>query len=479
MFWMIKKILKYYKDQNKEKKAAIWFSLCNIINKGISLVVIPIYTRILTIEDYGNYSVLLTWLEILIIIATLEISRGHYPVGITKYDKDINNYTFSMLGLSNVITFIFIIIYFLFYNILTKIIFLPIYLFITIAIYLLSYPAYEFWRIQQRFNYNYKLMVLITLSISIITPICSILYVFIFNSGYISVIISRLIVQSIISIAIYIYYFKNATIIQYSKYWKEAFIFNISLIPYFLSATVLNQADRIMIKNIIGAPEAAIYSVAYSISMLLFLINNAIGDSFVPWLYKQLKNKIYNNIDNITNQLLIIVAVFNLLLVLISPEIILLFAPPKYYSAIWIIPPLTSCSFFIFLFQRYINIEVYYGATKITSLLSIFIAIINIILNYIFIKKYGYYSAGYTTMLCYILFAFFHYIASYYISKNNCEQKLIFGYKKTIVIAIGFLLNIFIIMILYPCLVVRYSLFCLLMIIIVYNKKKITQILNN
>ena len=98
----------FYNKLSIEKKSAFWLAICNVINKGISLIIVPIYTRILSQEEYGTYSVFLTWLDLFAIIATLEISRGHYPVGITKHDKDINSYTSSMLGLSSLITVFFI-----------------------------------------------------------------------------------------------------------------------------------------------------------------------------------------------------------------------------------------------------------------------------------------------------------------------------------------------------------------------------------
>ena len=108
-----------------EKKAAIWFALCNIANKGISLIVVPVYTRILTMEDYGTYSVFLSWLDLLTIIVTLSISRGHYPVGISKYEKDIYGYTVSTLSLGSVITVFFIIFFCVFNKTFTTLINLP------------------------------------------------------------------------------------------------------------------------------------------------------------------------------------------------------------------------------------------------------------------------------------------------------------------------------------------------------------------
>lgn len=105
-------------------------------------------------------------------------------------------------------------------------------------------------------------------------------------------------------------------------YWKEAFIFNITLVPYLLSTSILNQADRIMINSMVGAAEAAIYSVAYSVAMLMQLLNNAVSDAFIPWMYRRLKAKEYKVIEPVTNKLLILVAGTNILLILFAPEVI-------------------------------------------------------------------------------------------------------------------------------------------------------------
>ena len=88
------------------------------------------------------------------------------------------------------------------------------------------------------------------------------------------------------------------------------------LIPYFLSTTVLNQADRIMINNMVGSAEAGIYSVAYAIAMLMLLVNTAISDAFVPWMFRRLKNKEYKDIEPVTNKILVLVAAMNILVVL-------------------------------------------------------------------------------------------------------------------------------------------------------------------
>ncbi len=422
------------------------------------MIVVPLYTRLLTTEEYGAYTVFQSWLNIFTIIATLEISRGHYKVGITKYDQDINRYTASVMGLSNIVTLIFIAAYLCAIPFFNKQLGMPTHTVIGMFLYLLVYPAWEFWAIRQRFDYKYKTMVAATLLVAVFSPLVGIISIVFLDMQSEAAIFSKLGIQGLFALIIYICFLKKDYRVYQKKYWKETFVFNITLVPYLLSTTILNQADRIMISRMVGAAEAAIYSVAYSIAMLMQLFNNAVSDAFIPWLYRRLKNKEYNQIEPVTNKLLILVAGINLLLILFAPEIITIFAPSQYKEAVWVIPPIAASVYFMFLFQRYINVEVYYGATTNVSVTSISVAILNVVLNYICIKQWGYFAAGYTTLVSYMLFCIVHYFNLKYICKKECDNQQIFTARYTVILGIAFLILIFVMMLFYEHSVLRFIL---------------------
>ena len=97
----------------------------------------------------------------------------------------------------------------------------------------------------------------------------------------------------------------------YAKFWKHAIRFNIPLIPHYLSQTVLNSADRIMISNMVGDNEAGIYSLAYSVSSIMVIFNSALMQTLNPWIYQKIKAKKFQDIEKVAYISLIIVAVSN------------------------------------------------------------------------------------------------------------------------------------------------------------------------
>ena len=52
----IKTLINKYRELSEGIKASLWFMICNIFQKAVSLITIPIFTRLLTAEEYGSYS---------------------------------------------------------------------------------------------------------------------------------------------------------------------------------------------------------------------------------------------------------------------------------------------------------------------------------------------------------------------------------------------------------------------------------------
>lgn len=202
---------------------------------------------------------------------------------------------------------------------------------------------------------------------------------------------------------------KRGKVFFSKKYWKYALAFNIPLIPHYLSQTVLNSSDRIMISRMVDEGSAGIYSLAYSISMVMMLVVTALSHTIGPWLLQKIKAGKLKDTENIAYISLAVIAAVNLLLIAFAPEAVAIFAPASYREAIYVIPSVTMSVYFVFAYNIFSNVEFYYEKTKFIMFASLISAVTNIVLNYIFIPMFGYYAAGYTTLFCYAVYAAFHY----------------------------------------------------------------------
>lgn len=421
-------MIEKYKKISDPLKASIWFALSNILRKIIVYISMPIFTRIMSTEQYGIYTLYCSWSEIIFLFTTLSISTNVYNKCVIKYKNNIWKFTSSILILPIFASAIFLGIYILLGEWIKKIIQLPMELIILIIIDSIFTPAFNYWAITERFNYRYKKIVFLSLIQTIINPILGfIMVVYIQNSGVMrcmSVVLSN----SIINIPVFFWIlYKGKNIINW-KYWKYVLESTIPLLPHYLSQILLNQMDRIMIGNLCGVNYSAIYGIAYAVAIASLIVNRAINDSFVPWLYNKIAQNEISIVPKIVNGLLIFIAIMDYFVILIGPEIIKILGPKEYYKAVWIIPPVAISAYLLFLYSLFCNIEFYFEVKKYMTIVSIIVAIINYILNNIFIKIFGFIAAGYTTLFCYILFALLHYfVMKKTLYGNNLEK--IYDYR--------------------------------------------------
>lgn len=466
------KVISKYKNLSKMAKASFWFLICSFIQKGISLITTPIFTRIMNPTEYGTYNVFNSWENIISIIITLNLYYGVFTQGLVKFENDSKSFSSSMQGITFVLVLFWTLVYLVFHNFFNDLFSLNMF-YILIMLFMIWITAvFGLWAAEQKVNYNYKKLVIITILASICNPIFSILLMHYFEDKVLARILG-------ISLSYLIFYFwmffsqlQKGEKFYSKKYWKYALYFNIPLIPHYLSQTILNSSDRIMISKMINTSSAGIYGLAYSISLIMTLFNNALSQTLSPWIYKKIKSRKIGDIKKIAYPALIGIALINIILIAFAPEVVSIFAPSEYYDAIWIIPPVAMSAYFMFAYDLFAKFEFYFEKTKLISFATVIGAIVNIVSNYIFIRIFGYIAAGYTTLVCYILYALFHYIFMYKISKKEFNGEIPYETKTILLITFLFLGIGFYFLILYTNIYFRYiSIAFIFMICIIYRRK--------
>lgn len=434
---------------------------------------VPIFTRILTTEQYGVFSVYQSWYNIIAIFATLNLSLGVFYNGMIKYEGDRDRYTSAMQGLSTIITVLLFAIYLSFHTFWNSILQLSTVFIIAMFIELLFVPAYQLWCARQRFDYRYKRMIVATVFIAVFSPLIGVIAVLCTEYKAEARVLSYVGVQVLVGLVLYISNLKKGKALFVKDYWKFALGFNIPLIPHYLSMIILGQSDRIMISRLVGTGEAAVYTVAYNIGLLMQLITNAISNSFNPYTYKAIQQKEYQKIGKNANFLLLLVATASVGIMLLGPEIIRVFAAPAYYEARWVIPPVAVATYFIFCYPLFSNIEFYFEEKKYVACASIIGAIANIVLNAVFIPIFGFIAAGYTTLFCYMLFVICHYIFHKKVIARNIPGVVIYDIKSIALITASLLMAMVLITITYNNNLIRYALVVAMLLVFFIKRNSV------
>lgn len=473
---MLVSVRSKYQSLPKQIKASIWFLLCSFLQKGISMITTPIFTRLLSTSQYGQFNVFNSWLSIVTIVVSLNLCYGVYTQGLIKFDKDRAEYSSSLQGLTLLLVLIWTVIYIFSSSFWNQLFSLTTVQMLSMLLMVWTSSVFNFWAAEQRVVLRYKALVVVTVLVSLAKPIVGMILVVNADDKVTARIVGLALVEVIGYTGMFILQMRRGKRFYSKRFWIHAVLFNLPLVPHYLSQIVLSSADRIMIAKMVSSESAGIYSLAYSLSQIMILFNTALSQTLSPWIYQKIKDKRAHDIAGVAYGALILIATVNIILIAFAPEAVAIFAPKAYYDAKWIIPPVATSVFFMFAYDLLAKFEFYYERTSLIMLASTIGAVLNIVLNYLLIPIFGYYIAGYVTLLCYILYAIFHYIFMNQICRSELgtqpyNTKLLLGITSVfIAISLLFLVS-------YTNVLLRYMLILIIIIIGIVKRKYLMQII--
>lgn len=414
------------KKNKKLISAGIGYIISNYLIKGLSFLTIPIFARLLESYDYGTYNTYIAYESIIYIIIGLAL-HSSFKNAKYKYSENFNKYVSECILLG----IISAVIWFLCLNVLYKCFgyYLKLERWIMNLLLLHSFGSalIQYYNAYVGLYYEYiKFLKLsfINASVNIIVSILLILFVF-NDTKYYGRIIGSAIPVIIIGLYIIIYFFKQSKPKPNKETWKFALLYSLPIIPHGISQVILTQFDRIMISNMVGTTESGIYSFAYNVYTIIQVTGNSLSNVWEPWFFEKMYAKDYDAIKKNGFLLGAFMLVLVVILCLIAPEVILILGTSKYSKSIYCVIPIIIGGYFSFIYILPCEIEYYYEKTKYIAIATSVAAIINIILNYIGIKKFGYIAAAYTTLATYLLYFCFHYFMA-----RKIEGKYIYSSKQ-------------------------------------------------
>lgn len=410
----------------KALKSGIWYTAANFITKSIGFITMPIFTRLLSHNDYGLYSNYAAWLSTFTVFATLNLGASFISARF-DYEKDFDGYISSTLVLSSIVTGIWAFVINLFPGFFVSLTGVDIQYINIMVVYLFLFAAVDMFQTRERYYYGYKMSVAISLFIAITTALLSVFLVVNIENKLFGRIAGSAIPTILIGIILYIVLIKRGKKIDV-KYWGYALPICVPYIPHVLSLSLLNSMDKMMITKICGAEENALYSVAYSCGAVITLLVVSLNTAFSPWLGEKLNDKNYDEIRKVSKYYILIFVFGTCGIMLLTPEVLLIMGGRSYGDAIHVMPPVAFGCVCQFVYTMYVNVEQFSKKTIGMAFASVIAALSNYILNYIFIPIYGYIAAAYTTLASFVILLFIHMLIVRHIGFMNIySTKIIFG----------------------------------------------------
>ena len=425
----------------------------------ISILLLPLYTSILTPSEFGTYDFLVTLAVFLVPLISLLMEESMFRFLIDENTKEGKNKIISHCVIfsivSSIIWALIVGIIMTLINDNNNIIF-PIYLIACIIMSLANAITRGMGKI--------KLFSLSNFICSVLTLVLNILFIAIIKIGVLglllAVILANLITSIFIILKLKIYTYIDFKVID-KKTMKELIVYSIPLVPNNISWAIINISDRLIITSVMGASANGIYAIS---NRFPNMVNTVYGFFHTAWkesASKALKDKMmeeyYNNIYDTVKKFLYAVTIC---LIAIMPIAFPILINTDYNEAYQYIPILAVATYYGNLSGFYGGIFVAFKNTKVIGISTVWGAIINIIINIALIKYIGIYAAVISTLISnYAVYLYRKIKIKQYINLKENSNKTYPILILALIIA-AYYNNTLIINILSLTLAIIYSLYC-------------------
>lgn len=383
-----------------------------------SLISFPVFTRILSVSDYGILDLITATIALTTLFSKLGLQNSiirFYPKFANRQEDNSLDYFYSTIVVSIIVVSFLIYIVFIIINkvIIGDFLGKEVAQYLSFASIIIIFAAVsetlsQFFRAEQRTRlYNF---LLITARYARFT--LSIFFFFFIIKGIYGLLFGRIIAGAGLCIT-FIYLIRKARIISPRYYsfsiFTESILYGLPLIFTELSHIILSFGDRYLIQYFLGPKHLGLYSAGYNFSMCMAVILTVpLRDAIIPlymdiWTRKgETETKMFLSKTFKYYTLVAIPSLFGFILV--SKELLSLLASAR-YTAAYIIVPYVVIGYTIY--GSYSFFASGLMIRKKTLLLSTMLAAsctVNILLNIWLIPKHGLLGAAVATLIAYTVY---------------------------------------------------------------------------
>lgn len=413
---------------NKEKqllKNTAIVTIGKICTQLITFLLLPLYTYVLSTEEYGIVDLLNTLVSLFIPIVTLQIEQGVFRYLIDcREDKEKEK---KVITTSILFMVAQTILYLVIFACASQFIHNSYKYFLAVNL-VANVFANILLQISRGMGDNTKYAIGSFLS-GAVTVILNVIFIVLFKWGaygmLFATLIGNLMCAMYLTISKEIY--KKVSIKLFDKaLLKEILKYSIPLVPNMISWWVVNASDRMIVTAALGVATNGIYSAAHKFSSVLMTLNAVINMTWTESaslnIEKEDRDEFFSKIFNV------ILRIFGSLclgVVAYMPFVFPILINEKFGDAYYQIPILIIATIFNILVSFLGAIYVAKKLTKEIAKTSIFAGIINIVLDITLINFIGLYAASVSTAVAYFSMFMYRFIDSKKYVNLHISKKIV------------------------------------------------------
>ena len=388
-------------------KNTIIIFIGKVCTQLITFFLLPLYTSILSTEEYGTVDLLNTLISLLMPIITFQIEQAVFRYLIENRENEDKKKTIISTSVFAVI--IQCVIYFIIFLVISPFI-NNIYKYFLVT----NVIAYTFASLMQQIgrgfgrNKEYAIGSFIS---AITTILCNVLFLVVINLRANGMLLANMIGQ-IICVIYFIVALKLYQYISYKEFkkiiLKKMLRYSIPLIPNSISWWVFNASDRVIVSTILGIAQNGILAAAHKFSTVYITIYNIFNLSWTEMVSLHINDKDAKEfLNNMINTMLKFFVSMGIGIIACMPFIYPIMINSNYSEGFYQVPIMIIGSMFNVFIGLISTIYIAKKNTKAVADTSIVSAIINIAIHLILIEFIGLYAATLSTMFSYLIMSLY------------------------------------------------------------------------
>lgn len=383
--------------------STILYSIGEIVPRILAFLLMPVLTKHLTPADYGITSYTTTIMTFVYVIASLSLNtfllRNYYLEKTEDSKKRIIGGIFVFICLFNLGLLI------------AQFVVFPI----AISAFKINIPFYPFFLLAIINNFFDVIAIIpmvlyrikedprgfITLSLSKVVLQFVLTYIFVakLDQGLIGTYMARLYVNIPFAL-VYVYIIhKNGIFTLNLDRIKSALTFSLPLLPASLSYLIVSVSDRIILERFIPLTDLGIYSVAFTLSLALNIVVQALYKTFEQIIFKRFHDDDFQEVNlKLYKIFSIFVICGGFTIAVFSREVFSIVASASFFEGHKLVPAMVIAVIITGLNTYLSTLFIAASKRRLVAVLTTISATVCIIFNLIFVPLFGYWGSIYTTI---------------------------------------------------------------------------------
>ena len=313
------------------------YGIASVLGKIAAVFLLPVYTSILTKEEYGVMALITSCKGIIDLVSNLNIHSG---IARDYYETEnrgtlVSTGFYSILSLSLLILLAGVLSRDFWVGTVLKIdrIYMPAFVLMLCSIPCGSLQSY--FSILTRFNKKSGLFAIGSVIQVLLSILISIIGVVVLRKGIVSVFFG-LVVSEIVATLFFAFINRRDIVFSFeSSVLKRALLFSLPTLPAILAGWMDSSIGQIVIGRFVSLEALGVYSVALSFASVFTLISNAFNNVWSPYLYENYKKESFAaEVSKVYRLMWVSLIFMSVALSLFSKELVLLLSNEGYIAAV-------------------------------------------------------------------------------------------------------------------------------------------------